>query len=816
MALSIDDIVRNLLVIVLEDGREIRSDFAELRQMSTQGNLLEIYVQSTQRIVVDSTSIRLTTGTTGISGLVVDGTTITLDKVGWDVLAVLDSIAWARIDDSTHIRSEILNLDLRQREDGRYGLSLAIFDREIDLRLDPLGIARLDITPQTLQLDMQDGRTIEEGLFTLSSLDTEARAVRVAREDGSALVVLPDDTRLAIPETVPATNSDALPHEPEFAPSHFNNLGTTVSDYHPRWDTDHSLLPVNRVNGNLIYPVTDIAIAGEGITLGWSRTYNSLGSDSVLPAYDSASLYGTFGIGWTHRYQIGLDITYATHADTPQIKLSLPDGSQHIFTPTDNSRSIFRSRILRSWTLARQGDVIGTWEARTSEGVVYRFDEAGCLQSIHDAQGNVLVFSPIPQGRLGRYGATGGFFVSDAFGRRIEVYTNSDNLIIAVRDMQGRELSYGYDDNNQLSQVTYRGTQGTAMYSYNAEGRLIELADSQSPYHQTMTFAYNERGQVATWTLVGDDTTHLAYQLSYDNQRTTQTQRINDNDEREQVWIFDNDFRLLQATPSAVIGAYSYVYQGDLLTRIVQPDDAELALSYDDRGYLTIINDPISAQNYTFSYEETVDNQVRLLIVNVPNVTLPYMQLSYDADGRLITIQRALDETTSTTTRYRYDDPRLPYHLTEIAHGIETSDPVLRRYHYDNFGYVSAIEVGQTSSVEIDEYAQRWSLVHDITGQLRLVTDSSGVTTAIGWEDAVGEIATITVDDMLTDTQYSYRYDYDEAGNLLAITEPDNITTRYAYDALNRLTQVIEPLTVPTGEDTPTRTTTYVYNVAGD
>ncbi|MEO1166120.1 MAG: hypothetical protein AAFV98_20215, partial [Chloroflexota bacterium] len=150
-ALSIDDIVRNLLVIVLEDGREIRSDFAELRQMSTQGNLLEIYVQSTQRIVVDSTSIRLTTGTTGISGLVVDGTTITLDKVGWDVLAVLDSIAWARIDDSTHIRSEILNLDLRQREDGRYGLSLAIFDREIDLRLDPLGIARLDITPQTLQ-----------------------------------------------------------------------------------------------------------------------------------------------------------------------------------------------------------------------------------------------------------------------------------------------------------------------------------------------------------------------------------------------------------------------------------------------------------------------------------------------------------------------------------------------------------------------------------------------------------------------------------------------------------------------------------------
>ncbi|MEL7434615.1 MAG: hypothetical protein AAFN11_11770, partial [Chloroflexota bacterium] len=500
----------------------------------------------------------------------------------------------------------------------------------------------------------------------------------------------------------------------------------------------------------------------------------------------------------------------------PQIKLSLPDGSQHIFTPTDNSRSIFRSRILHSWTLARAGDVIGTWEARTSEGVVYRFDEAGRLQSIHDAQGNVLVFSPIPQGRLGRYGATGGFFVSDAFGRRIEVYTNSDNLIIAVRDMQGRDLSYGYDDNNQLSQVTYRGTQGTATYSYNAEGRLIELADSQSPYHQAMTFAYNERGQVATWTLVGDDTTRLTYQISYDNQRTTQTQRINDNDEREQVWIFDNDFRLLQATPSAVIGVYSYVYQGDLLTRIVQPDDAELALSYDDRGYLTIINDPISAQNYTFSYEETVDNQVRLLIVNVPNVTFPYMQLSYDADGRLITIQRALDETTSTTTRYRYDDPRLPYHLTEIAHGIETTDPVLRRYHYDNFGYVSAIEVGQTSSVDIDEYAQRWSLVHDITGRLRLVTDSSGVTTAIGWEDAVGEIATITVDDMLTDTQYSYRYDYDEAGNLLAITEPDNITTRYVYDALNRLTQVIEPLTVPTGEDTPTRTTTYVYNVAGD
>src|SRR5690606_633386 len=130
-------------------------------------------------------------------------------------------------------------------------------------------------------------------------------------------------------------DANALPTAQGHRPRNFNNLGTTVSDYHPHVDMDFALEPINRVIGNFIYPVQDYHVSGRGLSLEWSRTYNSMAEANQTPLYmqNNSYLFGQIGNQWRHQYQIELDTQFAPLGE---LQLILADGSAHIFTATDD------------------------------------------------------------------------------------------------------------------------------------------------------------------------------------------------------------------------------------------------------------------------------------------------------------------------------------------------------------------------------------------------------------------------------------------------------------------------------------------------
>src|SRR5207245_3283144 len=60
-------------------------------------------------------------------------------------------------------------------------------------------------------------------------------------------------------------------------------------------DCPHVGNPVNLFSGNVYFDQTDAEVKGFGVTVGFTRSYNSLNR--------APGLYGAFGAGWTHQYE---------------------------------------------------------------------------------------------------------------------------------------------------------------------------------------------------------------------------------------------------------------------------------------------------------------------------------------------------------------------------------------------------------------------------------------------------------------------------------------------------------------------------------
>ena len=90
--------------------------------------------------------------------------------------------------------------------------------------------------------------------MNLEAIEIQNQVIRLAKADDSFTTILPDETRIITPDEIPI-DVDALPTAEGHRPRNFNNLGTTVSDYHPQVDMSFALDPVNRVIGNFVYLV---------------------------------------------------------------------------------------------------------------------------------------------------------------------------------------------------------------------------------------------------------------------------------------------------------------------------------------------------------------------------------------------------------------------------------------------------------------------------------------------------------------------------------------------------------------------------------
>lgn len=809
----------SVLTIELEDGRTIRTDFYAVESIIALDDLIALRTQAGQRLIVDSTQLEITRRG-GINGegpnaepVIVfraDSDEIRTDLASWDILTILDNSLRVLYPQGLRLVSENITGELFQHGNNTLAEEAVptIFDisissnnsRNLALSIDPQGMGDILIANDAVSIRPLDGRVIIDEFLNLEAIAIENQVIRLSKSDNSVTTILPDTTRIVTPALIPL-DTNALPNEVGYRPQNFNNLGTTISDYHPQVDMNFALDPINRVIGNFIYPVQEYYVPSQGLSLAWARTYNSMARDNQTPNYMQGASYllGQIGEQWRHTYQIELDTSFAPLGE---LQLILADGSAHTFTTVDDSHTVFRSRSLLSWVIEQEDGFAGDWIVYRTDGTRYQFDVAGRLERISHVDGQVLLISPVPQQYLASQNAESGFFVTEGYGRRIEVYSNADNQIFLMRDAQGRSITYSYDE-NLLTSVDYFGEDYSASYSYE-NGLLTALDDVNSPYQQEMTLRYNDAHQVIEYSLNPELAEPEIYSLSYNNQSTAQSWQFN-ADEQESRWEYDANYRLTawQLPLRAWIYRWRYTSDTGILSEIVQPNRAVLRFNYDEFGYLTRFTDPLfggTFGTYDYSYQTLGQYQRVLTEVSTPQVQA-WLTLDYDNQNRLMSVAQAvsgtLEERQTLTTNYQYDD------LNRIAQIITDSTSELAQvtdFSYDNFGYANLIQVGSQDDIQNNNAAQHWEIFHDGLGRLLTITDDRDLTTRIRWDSNRELIAAISVDEA------NYIYEYDIRDNLIAYTAP-NISETYVYDSANRLIS---------RTDNINRLTSYAYDSVGN
>lgn len=804
------EFVSGIATIRLANNQLIVTDFYRVAELLAVDDLIVARMIDGQRIVLEGETLdmRRRGGLNGegpnaepVNVITLDGTAIETDLTGWQTLAVLrdGTGRYVRVEYGRDMRfiADTMNINLfgdgnsARRDLDPVGLDPRLIeitykrqDNPLPLIIDPTGMGDVMLARGDLRVAPLDGRTTSAAVDTVRRLLIENLAIRYENFDNTYFVSLPDGTEILTPATIPA-DPLALPNQPGYQPQYYNNLGTHIFDYHPNINFTRALQPVSLVNGNFFYAVTDFAVPSNTLELNWTRYYNSLAPQSQTPDYIRQSpepyLFGQFGYGWRHSYQVELDVRYAPLG---QVRVILPDGGIYLFNAINADLTRFRSEHLLSWTVVRVDGVTGAWRAFTTEGMTYDFDRAGRLKRITDANGLSLLFSPIPRENAADFQTTTGFVVTDTYGRHIEIFTNEAGQIVGTRDAQGREIHYTYE-RDLLIGATYPGMNQTATYGY-LHNALTEIADTHSPYHQQMRIAYNNANQVTEYTFNPDGDKSLVTQVSYavegSNHVVTETSTVNGSPITNR-WLSDDLFRLIewQMPKTDWIVQWKYDLESERLSEYVMPNRASLRFSFDDAGYLTQFRDPVFASNpYSFTYTDTPSGMRLLKRIDYPpvGVSLVADTFVYDEFNRLASVIRPVQTTprrVEQVTNYAYDELGRLIRTARVLNADATIDSV---YAYDDFGYIAEIREGNNSRLT--------QLQHDVNGRLRSVVDGRGTRYAIAWDDERDLITGLQVSSEADTQTLTFAYAYDEIGNLTAYTY-QGATDSYTYDSLNHL-----------------------------
>ncbi|MCL2572882.1 MAG: DUF6531 domain-containing protein [Defluviitaleaceae bacterium] len=411
-------------------------------------------------------------------------------------------------------------------------------------------------------------------------------------------------------------------------------------------------------------------------------------------------------------------------------------------------------------------------EVRTPMGNygTFVYDPDGRLIRVYDAENNATRYQHNKNGQVTRVIYPDGSFTSfeyDAAGR-----------LIQTTDPQGGTIRYEYDAASRLTRVIDQ-LGNTWQYEYNNMGRISAMID---PMGGRTEFEYDLNGNLIREVNPMGHTLYFQYDAL--NRLITMT------DPRGGITRFEYDADSnLTRTINPDGGIISYAFDGnDRLTRMTRHLDngqqADTLLVYDPAGNLIEITDPMG-HTTNFGYDALGRN------IRVDHPDGGRDEFTYNADGRITSVTRRIRSGEYNTTRFEYDrNGRLT--RIEDAQGNHV------HFIYNRLGQVIQ---------EIDQAGNSRHFVYNANGQLIRFTDQVGNITEFGY-DAAGRLIWETTPMAGEGAPREYtRFQHDENGRIVAITDPMQRTTRFTHDALGRILTVTDAMN---------NTTTYVYDQSGN
>ena len=237
--------------------------------------------------------------------------------------------------------------------------------------------------------------------------------------------------------------------------------------------------PINLTNGNTFIDETDVRVPGLGTGLRLDRRWNSLWP----PILQGAPQTGMFGFNWRSTYEervfpgSGDAVNYTVYAQA--------NGSVSYFSSLGGSNWKMAAPASTTATMTQSGT--GPWTLTFQNGEQRVFDySTGLLTKIIDRNGNTTQLT---------YTGTQLTSVADAAGRHLyfTYSTGSPALVTAVTTDVGISLSYSYDTQNRLTQVT-KPDLTTISFTYNSQSLISSVLDTNGNVLESHTYDSSGRG----------------------------------------------------------------------------------------------------------------------------------------------------------------------------------------------------------------------------------------------------------------------------------------------------------------------------------
>ena len=610
--------------------------------------------------------------------------------------------------------------------------------------------------------------------------------------------------------------------------------------------------PIILSSGTNYHMVEDFSTSDGRLFVSRSYRSNPIGRNTSVQ-------YVPLGLpsGWQFNFAMELQLgTLSGSPSSPDANVTLiaPDGSPYDFTL--NSSGVWESRassgsVSQDYSLSYQGALpsdLSTIKSSSSNWVVVGPDDrTWTLQAFSGVNTPTLYDIARPTSVVDRTGYT-WTYAYDASDRRLLSITDTYNRVLSftwsyfyVSTLSGVAGSLPYPE--VISEITFPdGTKTSYEFdpvpassapSTDKVERLVAMrwkdgsgtvVDSETYHYEDMnfanaltgitdgrglrvsTYAYDTRGRaVSTEGAGGND----KYTIEYGTSGGLETRHVTNPLGKASVYKFSQvgsnafDLQLTgvdgEASTHCVASNSSYTYDSnDYVATKTDEEGRVTTYVRDGEGRPTQITEATGTADEritTITWHTT--HNVPTSIVR-PGLTTTY---AYDTAGRL-TSRTETDTTTHTVPYSTANQTRVwtyTYTTNDLLQSIDGPRPGAGdtvSYTYDSNGYVATFtnEVGHVYT----------ALATNGRGQPTSLQDPNNIVQSIGYDDR-GRITSIAVDPTGLNAQTTY--EYDAAGNLTKLTEPDGSFLEFEYDANDRVTKVT---------NNENETVNYTYDLMGN
>ena len=400
----------------------------------------------------------------------------------------------------------------------------------------------------------------------------------------------------------------------------------------------------------------------------------------------------------------------------------------------------------------------------------WTFDDAGLLDTMEDAKGRITDYgynsaseltSVDPPGPVGatsyEYDPTGKLKKRTApKAGHITNYSYDDaGRLAGVEDPLGRDWSYAYDANGNLTKVTTAAGNATAAagdgeiaYSYNARNSLTGIDYSDSTPDVSFAYDYDETGR--------------ALLMEMTDGAGTETYGYDDLD------------RLTSVTRGS--SSFSYAYDdADNLTKRTYPDGTVVDLTYDNDSRLDLVTTSTQVTDHTWDPAGNLTN------VLLPNATTEAR--TYDRAGRLTQVTHAGGSGTLSAYSYTLDATGNPAAVQSPEGRITYAYDQLDRLTEACYG-PACPTAGERIAFAYDGVGNRTSETRTPGGATTYAYDAADQLTSV--TPSLGSPKTYAFDQNGNQTQAGSRTFTHDLANRMTSTTEGGTTTTYAYDGVGK------------------------------